>query len=46
MVWQKGVVEFTEFFRLFIPAAVNYLVPAIIMSFSCQVSHREKPRIQ
>ena len=33
MVWQKGVVEFTEFFRLFIPAAVNYLVPAIIMSF-------------
>jgi len=34
MVWQKGVVEFTEFFRLFLPAAVNYLVPAIIMSFA------------
>ncbi|WP_227520923.1 sodium:proton antiporter NhaD [Marinobacter aromaticivorans] len=34
MVWQKGVVEFTEFFRLFIPSAVNYLVPAIIMSFA------------
>lgn len=34
MVWQKGVVEFTEFFRLFIPAAVNFLVPAIIMSFA------------
>lgn len=26
-------VEFTEFFRLFIPAAVNFLVPALIMSF-------------
>src|SRR5690554_3812003 len=34
MVWQKGVVEFTEFFRLFIPAAVNFLVPAVIMSFA------------
>ncbi|WP_246069380.1 sodium:proton antiporter NhaD [Marinobacter piscensis] len=34
MVWQKGVVEFTEFFRLFVPSAVNYLVPAIIMSFA------------
>jgi len=33
MVWQKGMVEFTTFFALFIPAAVNYLVPAIIMSF-------------
>lgn len=34
MVWQKGVVEFTEFFRLFVPAAVNFLVPAVIMSFA------------
>ena len=33
MVWQKGVVEFTEFFALFVPSAVNYLVPAVIMSF-------------
>jgi len=33
MVWQKGVIEFTEFFTLFIPSVVNYLVPAIIMSF-------------
>src|SRR5690554_7414084 len=31
MIWQKNVVEFTEFFRLFIPAAVNFLVPAVIM---------------
>jgi NhaD family Na+/H+ antiporter len=33
MVWQKGLVEFTEFFVLFIPSVVNWLVPAIIMSF-------------
>ncbi len=31
MVWQKGVVDFTEFFALFVPSAVNYLVPALIM---------------
>jgi len=34
MVWQKGIVEFGEFFALFIPSAVNWLIPAIIMSFT------------
>ncbi|MCG6202916.1 sodium:proton antiporter NhaD [Psychromonas antarctica] len=33
MVWQKGMVQFGTFFSLFIPAAVNFLVPAVIMSF-------------
>ncbi|MFT6984226.1 MAG: NhaD family Na+/H+ antiporter [Psychromonas sp.] len=33
MVWQKGMVQFGTFFSLFIPAVVNFLVPAIIMSF-------------
>ena len=33
MVWQAGKIEFTEFFTLFLPSAVNALVPAIIMSF-------------
>lgn len=33
MVWQKGVVGFTEFFAIFLPSLVNFLVPAIIMSF-------------
>ena len=33
MVWQAGIVTFNEFFTLFVPAVVNYLVPAIIMSF-------------
>ncbi|HBR95999.1 MAG TPA: sodium:proton antiporter [Gammaproteobacteria bacterium] len=34
MVWQKGMVQFTEFFDLFIPALVNFLVPAVIMQFA------------
>ncbi|MGO2131606.1 MAG: sodium:proton antiporter NhaD [Halomonas sp.] len=32
MVWQAGMVGFQEFFVLFIPALVNFLVPAVIMS--------------
>ncbi|GAA3531878.1 sodium:proton antiporter NhaD [Zobellella aerophila] len=32
MVWQAGIVKFNEFFILLIPALVNYLVPAIVMS--------------
>ncbi len=34
MVWQKGVVDFWTFFLLFIPSAVNFLVPAGIMHFA------------
>ena len=34
MVWQKGVVSFWEFFDLFIPSAVNFLVPAALMHFA------------
>lgn len=33
MVWQAGIIPFHEFFALFIPAAVNFLVPAVIMHF-------------
>ncbi|WP_440683352.1 sodium:proton antiporter NhaD [Cysteiniphilum halobium] len=33
MVWQDGVVPFTHFFALFIPAFVSFLIPAIVMSF-------------
>lgn len=33
MVWQAGIVEFSQFFDLFVPAVVNWLVPALIMSF-------------
>jgi len=34
MVWQKGIVEFWTFFALFIPSAVNWLVPAALMSLA------------
>ena len=34
MVWQKGVVDFSTFFVLFVPSMVNYLVPAAIMHFA------------
>ncbi|WP_417542240.1 sodium:proton antiporter NhaD [Methylophaga thalassica] len=34
MVWQKGVVEFQEFFKLFIPSVVNWFIPAFLMSLA------------
>lgn len=34
MVWQKGLLGFFEFFALFVPSLVNWLVPAAFMSFS------------
>jgi NhaD family Na+/H+ antiporter len=34
MVWQKGIVDFWTFFNLFIPSAVNWLVPAAIMTLA------------
>lgn len=33
MVWQAGRVEFLEFFDLFLPAVLNFGVPALIMNF-------------
>ena len=34
MVWQKGVVHFGDFFALFIPALINWLVPAALISMT------------
>ena len=34
MVWQKDKLEFMEFFAIFIPSLVNFLVPAAIMSLA------------
>ena len=34
MVWQKGVVDFQQFFVLFFPSVVNWIIPAVIMSFA------------
>jgi len=33
LVWQRGVVPFGHFFSLFLPAVVNFVVPASIMHF-------------
>lgn len=33
MVWQSGKVGFFEFYRLFLPSVVNWLVPAFFMQF-------------
>ena len=33
MVWQAGYVEFTQFFKLFLPSLVNFVIPSFIMSF-------------
>ena len=32
MVWQAGMVGFIEFFSLFLPSLINYIIPAFIMS--------------
>jgi len=36
MVWQKQKAEFFQFFDLFIPSLVNWLVPAFLMSLSIE----------
>ena len=36
MVWQKGIVEFEQFFQLFFPSLVAWLIPALIMSFAVE----------
>jgi NhaD family Na+/H+ antiporter len=41
MVWQKGIVQFEQFFALFVPSVVNWIIPAIIMSFTVS---NEKPQ--
>ena len=42
MVWQKGIIEFQGFFVLFVPSLVNWLVPALIMSFAVPTDHPPK----
>ncbi|MCE8015164.1 sodium:proton antiporter NhaD [Halomonas sp. MCCC 1A17488] len=33
MVWQAGIVQFYEFFTLLVPSLVNFLIPAVLMTF-------------
>lgn len=41
MVWQKGMVEFGEFFALVIPSLVNWIIPAALMVVAIP---NEKPK--
>jgi Na+/H+ antiporter NhaD/arsenite permease-like protein len=41
MVWQKGVVQFNDFFRLFLPSVVNFVVPAALMHLALPVGKPE-----
>jgi Na+/H+ antiporter NhaD/arsenite permease-like protein len=46
MVWQKGLVQFQEFFVLFMPSLVNWLVTATIMSFAVSSEQPEPVKDQ
>ena len=39
MVWQQGIIQFQEFFVLFIPALAGWLVTAGILSFAVSREH-------
>ena len=41
MVWQQGKLNFFEFFDLFVPSVINWLVPAAIMHFAVPASNPE-----
>jgi Na+/H+ antiporter NhaD/arsenite permease-like protein len=41
MVWQKGKLTFFEFFVLFLPSVIDWLVPAIIMHLALPASRPE-----
>ena len=41
MVWQRGLLHFSTFFALLLPAVVNFLVPATLMSFAIKDERNE-----
>ena len=42
MVWQAGKVHFTQFFSIFLPSLVNWLIPAACMSMAIGKAAPEK----
>lgn len=42
-VWQRGIIQFTEFFTLFVPCLINFLIPAIFMNFAIP---KETPSVE
>lgn len=43
MVWQKGIVKFHEFFALFGPALVSWIIPATLMSLAVPSAKPQAP---
>ena len=43
MVWQKDILDFGTFFKLFIPSVLNFLVPAAIMYYYLPVGQPTLP---
>jgi Na+/H+ antiporter NhaD/arsenite permease-like protein len=50
MVWQRGLISFTGFLPLFLPSLINWLIPALCMSFAIANDRpsppREQPRLE
>jgi Na+/H+ antiporter NhaD/arsenite permease-like protein len=44
MVWNAHKVEFFEFFRIFLPSVVNWLIPALCMHFAVPNEHPARAR--
>ncbi len=44
MVWQKGKVDFIEFFAIFLPSLINWIIPAAIMSMAVSKDRPEAMR--
>jgi Na+/H+ antiporter NhaD/arsenite permease-like protein len=42
-VWQHGILGFFQFFKLFVPCLVNFLVPALVMHFAVP---KDKPAVE
>jgi Na+/H+ antiporter NhaD/arsenite permease-like protein len=42
-VWQHGILGFLQFFKLFVPCLVNFLVPALAMHFALP---KDKPAVE
>lgn len=44
MVWQREIIPFFDFFKLFAPAVVTFLIPATIMSFAIPAGLPDKSK--
>lgn len=43
MVWQKGILPFQDFFHLFLPAVVNFVIPAALMHLALPKGQPDAP---